>query len=221
MNLDGLDTEAQEDVADIKISVVDAMILNFEQRAVNAFEEFNRNNGDLKTYIEKAEPLPPSTRCWEPDKITYEWAVKRKNNEIGDAMRGLSQAAREIKTAIVSLENYYWHFWQLCALMVPDHPDRPEKVKFCEEYRKHEPKEKSVHYWRVGDRTLSEQIKGYCCGEVIAIHGNTMEVELNPTDRRRKTKVIEVAVDSLDFYPADGIWRKGKSDDKNHGLEEV
>lgn len=46
MNLDGLDTEAQEDVVDTKISIVDAMILNFEQRVVNAFEEFNRNNGE-------------------------------------------------------------------------------------------------------------------------------------------------------------------------------
>lgn len=195
----------------IKVDPIRAMLLKQNAEALKAYDKYFQMGGDFRKYIDAAEPeLRDSYISVKPR--TYAEYKEYVAFDLGLALKKLTGVATLIKTAECRLPYEYWDSWRFCAQAVPDHPDRPAREKFCEDYRANEPPEKCIHYYKVGDEVCSLSLaKGYYLGKVIGFDNyDQMRIEMIPNDRRRKKKVFVVRTDCLDVFPWTGEWRKEK-----------
>lgn len=89
-------------------------------------------------------------------------------------------------------------------MMVPDHPELPQREKYCQDYRADGRAIDHSKYYSVGTEVMSNYNIGKfsMSGKVIELlDGGMMKIKLRHMDKRRKDIIVTIDRNSLHVFP--------------------
>lgn len=166
------------------------------------YKQFIDCDGDLATMIAKAKPDSSVLYHKYDNDTSYKDLVSSVAVETGYYLQCLQKIVSWIKAEQERLRLAYNTAWNGYASGSLCHPKREHWREFCEEYRKHTPKEEWGIDFKTDDEVVTNTDSEYYSGVVVKTTPVQILVQLSPVDKRRKKKEVTFLRTDLSVCPA-------------------